>query len=94
MPSKGPTIEFYDGQNQFKVPFVMYADFELILMPIKGPNPDPGKACIAKVNQHIPSGWCVSSKFAYGDVKDPLTIYRGEDCVKVAAEDRSATNGK
>ena len=28
MPSKGSTIEFYDGQNQFKVPFMMYADFE------------------------------------------------------------------
>ena len=73
---------------------MMYADFESILMPIQGPNPDPGKAYIEKVNQYIPSGWCVYSKFAYGDVKDPLTIYRGKDCVKVAAEDRSATNGK
>ena len=63
--------------NRVKVPFMMYADFESILMPIQGPNPDPGKANIAKVNQYIPSGWCVYSKFAYGDVKDPLTIYRG-----------------
>ena len=82
MPSKGSTIEFYDGQNQFKVPFMMYADFESILMPTQGPNPDPGKAYTTKVNKHIPSGWCVYSKFAYGDAKDPLTIYRGEDCVK------------
>ena len=33
MPSKGSTVEFYDGQNQFKVPFMMYADFEVILEP-------------------------------------------------------------
>ena len=82
MPSKGSTIEFYDGQNQFKVPFMMYADFELILMPVQGANPNPNQPYITKVNKHIPSGWCVYSKFAYGDIKDPLTIYRGEDCVK------------
>ena len=90
MPSKGSTIEFYDGQNQFKVPFMMCADFESIVMPIQGPNPDPSEAYTTKVNQHIPSGCCVYSTFAYGgpedptsrDIKDPLTIYRGKDCVE------------
>ena len=27
MPKQGSTIEFKDGQNQFKVPLIMYADF-------------------------------------------------------------------
>ena len=31
MPRKGSSVEFYDGQNQFKVPFMMYADFEALL---------------------------------------------------------------
>ena len=57
MPSKGLTIEFYDGQNQFRVLFIMYADFELILMPIQGPSPNPNQPYETKVNQHIPSGW-------------------------------------
>ena len=35
MPRKRSTVEFYDGQNQFKVPFMMYADFEVILEPIQ-----------------------------------------------------------
>ena len=35
MPRKGSTVEFYDGQNQFKVPFMMYADFEALLEPIQ-----------------------------------------------------------
>ena len=30
MPKQGSTVEFKDGQNQFKVPFIMYADFESI----------------------------------------------------------------
>ena len=92
IPRKGSTVEFFDGQNQFRVPFMTYADFEVILEPIQGPSPDPKQPYAegaaptgpytSEVNQHIPSGWCVYSKFAYGDVDDPLTIYRGKDCVE------------
>ena len=59
VPNEGSIIEFYNRQNQFKVPFMMYADFEAILVPIQGPNADPSEAYTTKVNQHIPSGWCV-----------------------------------
>ena len=27
MPHKKPTVQYWDGQFQFKVPFIMYADF-------------------------------------------------------------------
>ena len=74
MPRKGSTAEFCDGQNQFKVPFMMYADFESILEPIQGPNPEPTLSCTLEVTKHSPSGWCVYSKFAYGEVKDPLKV--------------------
>ena len=86
MPRKGLIVEFYDGQNQFKVPFMMYADFESILMPIQDANPNPNKPYTTKVNQHIPSGYCVYSKFAYGEVEAPLKLYRGEDCAKKFCE--------
>ena len=82
MPNKGSTVEFYDGQNQFKVPFMLYVDFEAILEPIQGPSQDPEESYTSKVNQHIPSGWCIYSKFAYGDVGDPLKLYRGKDCIE------------
>ena len=79
MPREGSKVEFCDGQNQFKVPFIMYADFESILEPIQGPNPEPTGPYTSKVTKHSPSGWCVYSKFAYGEVKDPLKLYRGKD---------------
>ena len=82
MPHVGSTVEFKDGQNQFKVPFIMYADFESILEPTESPNPDPNQPYSQHVNQHVSSGWCVYSKFAYGEVKDPPKIYRGKDCVE------------
>ena len=99
MPHKRPIVEYSDGQFQFKVPFIMYADFESIHEPIQGPgnNPRMGlhsgpmgpRAPISAtrgINVHTPSGWCVRSGFAYGEVKDPLKLYRGKDCVRKLCE--------
>ena len=36
----------------------------------------------SKVTKHLPSGWCIYSKFTYGEVKDPLRLYRGKDCLE------------
>ena len=82
MPRKGSKIEFCDRQNQFKVPFIMYTDFESILEPIQGPNPEPTGPYTSEVTKHSPSVWCVYSKFEYGEVKDPLRLYRGKDCLE------------
>ena len=79
---RDPKIEFCDGQNQFKAPFIMYEDFELILEPIESPNPDPNQPYSQNVNQHVFAGWCIYSKFVHGEVKDPLKLYRGKDCIE------------
>ena len=71
MPYKNPRAEFCDGQFQFKVPFIMYADFESILEPIQGPGNNPMISSTRGINNHVPSGWCVSSEFAYREVKIP-----------------------
>ena len=66
MPKQGSMVEFKDGQNQFKVPFIMYADFESILEPMDPVElGSPSQPYTNEVNQHTPSGWCVYSKFAY-----------------------------
>ena len=87
MPSeKEKWLKFHDGQYQFKVPFMLYADFESILKPVDEQyryrmntmkTERKGKASyIEKINTHVPSGWCVNSTFAYGDDPDPLKMYR------------------
>ena len=82
MPHKKPIVQYSDGQFQFKVPFIMYADFESILKPIQGAGNDPMIFCSRGVNNHVPSGWCVCSEFSHGKVENPLKLYRGKDCVK------------
>ena len=59
------------------------ADFEAILEPIQEREPgNSNEPYTSDVSRHIPSGWCVYSKFAYSKVKDPLKFYRGKDCVE------------
>ena len=63
----------------------MYADFESILEPM-GPvepgSPNSNQPYTNEVNQHTPSGWCVYSKFACGEVVTPLKTNRGKDCIE------------
>ena len=93
MPTeKEKWLKFHDGQYQFKVTFMLYADFKSILKPADKRYKEKmntmkagrkGKVSYTeKINTHVPSGWCVHSTFAYGDVSDPLKMYRGEDCLE------------
>ena len=85
-------LKFHDGQYQFNVPLVLYADFESILKPVdekytekmnKMKTDRKGKTPYTeKINTHVPSGWCVHITFAYGDVPDPLKMYHSKDCVE------------
>ena len=82
MPYRNLIVQYSDGQFQFKVPFIMYADFESILKPIQGPENNPRISSTRGINNHVLSRWCVCSEFAYGKVENPLKLYGGEDCVK------------
>ena len=89
MPTeKEKWLKFHDGQYQFMLPCMLYADLESILKPVERYRDKmntmkaerKGKAPYTETN--VPSGWCVHSTFAYGDVPDPLKIYQSKDCVK------------
>ena len=82
MPHKKLIVQYSDGQFQFKVPFITYADFESILEPIQGLGNDLRISSTRGINNHFPSGWCFHSEFAYGKVENPLKLYRGKDCIK------------
>ena len=80
MPARKPFIKYSNGQYQFKVPFIMYADFESILKPIEEPGNDPQSSSTRRINMHTPSGWYIRSEFAYGNISNPLKLYKGKDC--------------
>ena len=82
LPHREPIVEYSDGQFQFKVLFIMYTGFESILELISGPGNNPRISTTRDINIHVPSGWCIHSEFSYGEVKDPLKLYRGKDCIR------------
>ena len=78
MPEKGSFVEFNDVQKQFKVSFVICVDIEAILKPAKRQvKPLTKKESYTKeINQHIPSSFCVYSKFVYGgEDENSLKLY-------------------
>ena len=85
-------LKFDDRRYQFKVPFMLYSDFESILKPVDKRYRDKmnamkaGRKGKALHTERISIGWCVHSTFAYGDVPNPLKMYRGKDCVEKFVE--------
>ena len=59
MPNRKLIVQYSDGQYQFKVPFMMYTDFESILEPILGASNNPNISSTRGVNVHTLSG-CAS----------------------------------
>ena len=86
MPKPSSLVKFHDGQYQFRVPFIMYVHFGAILEPIEGSMPNPEMPYSEEINKHVPSGFCMNSKFAYGKVKNLLKVYRGEDWMEVLCD--------
>ena len=85
-------LKFHDGQYQFKVSFMLHADFESILKPVDDRYRDKINTMKAerkgrtpyteKIDTHVPSRWCVHRTFAYEDVPESLKMYQGKDCVE------------
>ena len=74
---KEKCLKFHDEQSKFKIPLMVYADFESTLKPFDEGYKDKmntmktqgkGKAPQTEnMKPHVPSGYCVHSTFAYGD---------------------------
>ena len=56
--------------------------FESAQEPIEGLGNNPMISSTRGINNHVPSGWCVHSEFAYGNVENLSKLYRRKDCVK------------
>ena len=81
MPNKKEKwLKFHDGQHQFMLPFMLHAYFESILKPVDEWYMDKmnrmkterkGKASYTEnINRHVPSGCCVYTTIAYGEVPE------------------------
>src|SRR5277367_1216015 len=74
-------MKFQNIRNQHPSPYTVYADFECILKPISGPQPNPSQSYTHPYQQHEPCGFGYIVVTPDGKVRDHK-VYRGVDCVE------------
>ena len=68
-------LEFNVYQKSDKVPFIIYADLECIIDKINGCRNNPENSSTTKVNEHIPSGFSMSTISSFRIIENKHDIY-------------------
>ena len=83
MPSDNNDILYFkDIHKQLKVPFVIYADFESIIIPCTQENLNDDASYTQKTHEHQASGFCYIVVSDVEDFNTPPVVYRGENAVE------------
>ena len=64
-----------------RAPYIIYADFEALNIPVEGCADDPQKSYTRQIAKQVPSTYCYVVVRSDGVVKAPV-LYRGEDAVE------------
>ena len=75
-------LYFKDVHKQLKVPFVIYADFESILIPCTQENLSDDASYTQKTHEHQTSGFCYIVVSDVENFHNPPVDYRGENVVE------------
>ena len=75
-------LGFNQYQKSDKAPFILYADLERITEKIDGCKNNPENSSKTKVNNHILSGFSMSTISSFRSIKNKHDVYRGTDCMK------------
>ena len=87
MPSEDTKIlELNKYQKSYKVPLVIYADFECLIEEIDGRKNNPENPYTTKVGKNIPSGFSMSTISSFKSIEYRHDVYRGKDCIKKFCE--------
>ena len=76
MPEKETFIEFENHIRSQKMPFVIFADFESLVEPISGCQPNPEKCFTNQFQKHKPCGFCYHIKCSFDENLSRTVTYR------------------
>ena len=83
MPSeKDNILDFNQYMNSDKIPYIIYADIKSLIKKIDGSANNPEKSSTAKIGEHIPCGYLMSTIWAFDNIENKHTLYCGEGCMK------------
>jgi hypothetical protein len=82
MPEEGENIlKFTAHHKQMRVPYIIYADFEALNVPVEGCAGDPQTSWTRQIAKQTPCGYCCVVVRSDGEVTGPV-LYRGENAVE------------
>ena len=86
MPEEGSKLEFINFHKQLKVPYIIYADFECIIIPLQGAamDPekiDPEKSSTIQTSMHEACSYSYVVVRSDGKSKTPVT-FRGDNAAE------------
>ncbi|KAL0850902.1 hypothetical protein ABMA28_006811 [Loxostege sticticalis] len=81
LPDKGAVLQFKHFERKQDVPFVVYADFETLLQPIEGCEPNPSSSYTSPRQRHIPAAFAYYIVCSFDGSLNRFVQYRGRDCV-------------
>ena len=85
-PEDVKMLEFNQYCKSDKTQLIIYADLESLVEKIEGCKNNAEKSSTAKVGEHIPSGFSLSTISSLKDIENKHDIYRDKDCMKTFCE--------
>ena len=75
------------GKNSLRVPIVVYADFECLLVKTDSCEKNPNMFYTEKKDKHITCGYSITTCYSYDKSLNKTKYYRGLDCVEKFSQD-------
>ena len=87
MPSeKDKILELKQCLKSDKMPYIIYADIESLILKIDGCANNPEKSSTTKIGEHNPCGYSMPKSWGFDHIEEKHTLYRGKDCMKKFCE--------
>ena len=79
---KNKILKFNQYMKSDNLPCIIYAELETLIKKIYGCANDPENSSTAKIGEHIPCGYSMSTVWGFDHVENKHTLYRRKDCMK------------
>ena len=83
MPTKkNNTLKYTEGTKSLKIPYVIYADLEYLLLKQQSCQNNPNKSYTERKAIHEPCGYSLDLVSSFDSKGNKHSFYRGKDCIK------------
>ena len=79
-------LEVNQYQSSEKAVYIIYEDFECLIVRIDGCKNNSENSSTTKVSEHVPSGFSMSTISSFRTTENKHDVYRGKDCIKKFSE--------